>query len=570
MDLIPEMWGDLPEPYIPTADHDAREQAERTARSYQEIMEAKQGCRMPISYRASAGPSLFPVYDDYGLSEVYEIFYDSAINVANKYPKSAFAQEFYKTHKDNASRVKAQVPLLRHANRRWCTFATMNGASLAGLGSEIKPDNANIWSNQKQLLKQWEHTLPYDVPYTIMKGYTTTRKSPDKASFGVLYHLRELIPYFDTLLSQRAAYIRMFAWPTPMLKKLNVSLAQAVAEASGGKRDDFVWNETELIQLHPGEDLTFLTLQGGGEELEAQLATVLRLIDRAGLSAVTAGMSSADATSGYALSTLIQASQTKLAIYEKHLQSGHVRDVQMLLKYIIANNLTMYVHDKSKTDGKWLSLSADDLGGKLPEMRSRVKADIKQDMQMLLQTAAIAKQEGFWSLTTGQDYIGVEDPVKEQKRTLIDQTMTSQEIRSLISNKIIERTTSALDKEADKSPTPAMAAGATPAQQAAIATLSGQGAGLPPEVVAGLPGGSIDPTNPQAVLDQAGLPPVAGAPNTNVPPPGVNRAPNPSPPNAGGATGLPGPAQQPRNRSRRKGGRTAGANRNPGGPRYGS
>ena len=549
----PRPWKDMPKAYVADEGEGASEQDSKRKASMADIKEYKTQQRLPIIMRHAPGTTLHPIYDDDGLREVYEIFWDTALNVLERYPKSEFAR---KTEETDIRLMRQYVPVLRHANRRYCTVGIIAPSAIR----ETTPTGLSPGYDAPEILMQWDHGLNGDVPYVIIHGYVTGVNQPGRDSFGVLYHLRPAIRYLDTLLSQRAAGIRMWAWPTPVLERaLNVPLVDKLGP--NGRPLPFEMPEGQLVQLLPGEKLTFLVVPEG-PEIEQQVATIMRFIDRLGLASVTYGQTAGDASSGYAVNTLLQAAKGKMLPLEKHLRQGAERAALLALKTVQAINSDVYVFDRTGERPGYLGLSASDIGDKIPEIEAKVQAEIEQDMPAKASTANQLMQLGVWDDVAAMNYVGVKDTVKMQDRVMVYKTRTSQEMEQFIIQQAQQRVVKSQQKPAQ--PSPEDMAARTPALEAAIGQLSTENP-LMPGLVSGMSEGGMQPG---AV---GGIQSIPGGPNLGIPT-GVNVAPNPPPPNAGAALGgpsastapLPPPPAVPR-----RGGRGSGASRRPGGPKGG-
>ena len=104
-----------------------------------------------------------------------------------------------------------------------------------------------------------------------------------------------------------------------------------------------------------------------------------------GLASVMYGTTAADASSGYAINTLIQAAQSLFGPIAQHLAEGYAQLGKLALKNVELLGQRVYVYQKPSGKG-WISLHPDDIGSYY-NLRGLVQATLPQELPVNAQVA---------------------------------------------------------------------------------------------------------------------------------------------------------------------------------------
>ena len=492
------------------------EDGEESAQYNKRTEEWKKGRRLPLAWRHVPAMGSYPETDNFGLAEICTTEIRSLRRLKNEYPKkTAFFEEAFGV--DNARKLS----FLKYANREYLGYF---------VGAENDPD--------PKVLSIIAHHCG-EVPYIYIKGKTSSSNKPEHATKSLLYHMRPLILYLEKLLVQKGTAIRIWCWPQLVIKR---KLDSVMGDDGNPIARNFNLEAGTTLELVEGEDVSFLVWTGNPPDIDEQIAIIQRYLDRMGLSSVMYGTTASDASSGYAINTLIQAAQSLFGPIGERLGMGYTRAGQLALKNVELLGQRVYVY-KRPTSG-WISLDGSQIKGYY-NIRGIVRQTLPQDMP--------AKTMMAMNLTQGDNPLSsmykvrteiLEDrsPDVTERQILLEEYKRSPEARAWRIQKAL--------KEADML-----------LEQPQVAAAQMQGP-LPPALAQLL--GRPDLAGPAGAalggpLGQAGMPmaPGLGMP-TNMGP----QAPAPQAVvNAAERTMNPQP--------RRQGGRPAGTKRQPGGPKMG-
>jgi hypothetical protein len=483
----------------------------------------KETAPLPILWRHTPGFTVFPVYDDRGtLAEVYEVGVQRAMDIAARYPQSNFARQFTQMQ-GVTGRKSLLVPFCRYANRRYMAFAVLSGPTTSLNLRRVDGGGGEV------LRQPFLHGID-EVPYVLYDGHVTSDLDPGLAVFGVLHHMLPQLEYYDNLLSQFGANIRMWAWPTPVLRTQRGTAAAVGSEEARPR--PFEIEEGKMAVIYEDEELTFLVVEQGSD-INEMIAVVSRFLDRMGLASVAFG-SPGDVRSGFGIETLLQAAQSKMAPFEKHFSQGWERQARLVLKTLMAIGQPVPVFDRRGAQSVRRELDPNDLMKHgLPELRCEIKAEIISNLPARVQTAVWARQTtpALWSHRRAQEYTGVDDPDRENDLIILDEIKNSPQVKQAIAEQGLKI---GLAKVQKTTPPPAMSelGGMSPALAGAIASLNGAGQPIDPQIlqlvqarqgaplpamatnVGGVSNTQAMPTMGMPAMEQAGQPQPAAAPET--------------------------------------------------------
>lgn len=502
-----------PAEYIYWKDFPAREEDEEAGAYNERTEEWKRANHLPLAWRHVPALKEYPSEDDYGLAEI--------CTVEERTARTLLSQ--YSDHEDKIKRICGD-----NLGRKMSFFKYANREELSYFigGSRSEPEK----------LFALEHKCGL-VPYVRIRGKESSSPRPEHQLKSLLYHMKPLIMYLERLLIQKGSAIRIWCWPTPVItRRLDSPTGN---EESPLKTLDLAAGKT--IELVEGETAGFLVWTGSPPDIDEQVATTQRFLDRMGLASVMYGTTAADASSGYAINTLIQAAQSLFGPIAEHLSDGYAQLGTLALKYIELLGQTIYVY---KAPGKkgWLSLAPDDIRGYY-HLEGRVKATLPQELpvnaQVALQLTAgdDPLMDRMWAAT---ELLGVEDYDQHKLQMRIEKLEKSPQAEAWQVQKALEEAGMVLEQVQGPPP------------QGPIAPAMAQLLGQP-----GLAGPSMAP--PGGVMGQATLP---MAPGVGMPAMQTPQIPGPQAQvNAAEAQMTPVPPLP--------GGRRAGAARRPGGARKG-
>ena len=339
-----------------------------------------------------------------------------------------------------------------------------------------------------------------------------------------------------------------------------------------GERKEYRVHEGEIWHMRTGEDV--MPLEARGDPIFDDVIQALSdAIERQTIPGPGFGMPQG-INSGYMANTLQVAGTLHFEPVEEHLKEGLERIGTLILRLIQSAGQTVFVRNHGKSG--YLGLGPDDIGPYLPELVATVREKPPMDYPALVQTAANAVQSGLWDIFTGREVAAPPSglgPEEIEQRIQSYQMVTSQSVQQLMLQKLMEdinRKFAERDAQQHRVTPDMLLALPEEARQAMLQAgiqYITQGGSMEPGVFDALAAGGMG-TPPQGMgmggdmgmdmgASQLAMPPAGGAPNLNVPSPGMNR---PAPPPTSGLASGQIPQQ---------GGRRAGSRRQPGGPQRG-
>lgn len=477
----------------------------------------KRGNRLPLAWRHVPASLSYPDFDDFGLGEIVTTEERTVRQLIRQYPKKE--NDLKKEYgKDDLGR---KLNFVKYADRDVLAYY-------------IEPEK----NAKSSLLHSMAHHCG-EVPYVYIKGRTSSSRQPEHAVKSLLYHMEPLVLYMEKLLMQKGTAIRIWCWPQ---LKVTRKLDSPLGEDGNPLVRKFDLEAGTTIELLEGEDVQFLVWTGSPPDIDEQVAIIQRYLDRMGLSSVMYGTTAADASSGYAINTLIQASQALFGPIVENLADGYTRLGVLAVKNVELLGQRVYVY--KKPTGGWISLD----GGSIQSyynIRGIVEQTLPQDMPAKTMMAMNLTQgdnplSSMYKVRT--DILGDKSPDLTQRQIDLERWRSDPAVQQFYIQKVLKEAGMKLEA-------PPVAAGQIQGPlPPALAQLLGR-----PELAgpAGQPLGGV--------LGQAGMPmaPGLGMP-TNMGP----QLPNPQAVVTSAENRL---NPQPR----RQGGRPAGAKRAPGGAKMG-
>lgn len=496
----------------PTMDQDIEDPAEYNKRTET----WKKGNRLPLAWRHVPVEKSYPDFDDFGLGEIATTEERTLRQLIRQYPKKEGTLK-----KEYGSDLAKKLNFVKYADRNVLAYY-------------LEPEKA---ANSSLLYSMPHHCG--EVPYVYIKGRTSSSKKPEHAVKSLLYHMEPLILYMEKLLMQKGTAIRIWCWPQ---LKVTRKLDSPMGEDGNPITRRFDLEAGTTIELLEGEDVQFLVWTGSPPDIDEQVAIIQRYLDRMGLSSVMYGTTAADASSGYAINTLIQAAQALFGPIAENLADGYTRLGILGLKNVELLGQRVYVY--KKPTGGWISLDGATIQSYY-NIRGVVEQSLPQDMPAATLTAMNLTQgdrplSSMYKVRT--EVLHDKSPDLTQKQIDLEKWRGSPEVQGFYIQKVLKEAGAKL--EAPPAPAGQIQGPLPPA----LAQLMGR-----PDL-AGPAGQALG-----GVLGQAGMP---MAPGLGMP---TNMGPQlPSPQ----ATVTAAEAQH-NPMPQRTGGRPAGAKRAPGGPKMG-
>ncbi len=478
--------------------------------------------RLPFGWRHVPAMGAYPEEDDYGLAEIATVEKRTVRRIMREYGEKALKEAGF-----DSTRPETELSLVKYADRRWLIYA-LDGKEASGTPA---------------VCRTIEHKCGM-VPYSYIKGRMSSSTKPEHQLKSLLYHMYDLVLYMERLLMQKGSAIRLWCWPT-----LKVQLkADSPLGEDGNPMRKFHVESGGTIELFEGEEASFLVWQGIGPDIDEQIATIQRYLDRMGLASVMYGTTAADASSGYAINTLIQAAQSLFGPIRASLSKGYEELGKLALRNLELLGQKVYVYSRptdedAKRKTGWIGLGPDDIKGYY-NIKGRVEYRMPQDLAANAMTAMNLTQgdNPLMSMYKARtELLNDRSPDKTEKQILLEKWKRSPEVQQLYIQAMLKELApqlEAMQQQAQQPPQGPLAP--------ALANLLGQ-----PELAGpmGQPMGGV--------LGQAGMP---MAPGLGIP---LNMGPQ-----------APGPqaqvnAAESQYNPKRTGGRPAGAKRQPSGPRMG-
>ena len=382
------------------------------------------------------------------------------------------------------------------------------------------------WWTQDTLTYMVEDTVVHHAkhkynnpPYAYAFGLGAASSEPHKAGMSCLWPIKDLLPYLDRLLSQKATAIRMWCWPTLVFKQTALGQQAMVGEGGATGLRQLELRPGVPVSLYQDEELTFLTWQGNGPDADEQIQLIMSMVEKAGLSDPMYGASGGE--SGYAINQLIAAARMRFKPIVAHAERAIESQIVTLwdiIEYQIKQTVYVYGRGDGKGERGWIGLGPDDLNG-YRQVRVHLNPIMPTDEYARASQAINLKQSGIWSLERAMEHTGVEQPDEEFQRILLDELKQDQNVRAIIVQEAAKRLGLKLQR-GNLTPQGLMQAypEMSPAGQQAVAGQMQQAA--PPGQDAQSLGMSAPP--PQAATQGPGLPPRAGELAGAAPPAGLD------------------------------------------------
>lgn len=527
----------------------------RTA--YQEYVDAhRRHIGVPVDYRHVPTRGVYAGQDSDGISEVIEVEARRLSSVLQDY----LAPELGPVADIEAERLASQVRFVHFANRQHHAYFLAGKADFPEKESDQTSELGKLTPLYRKkrsprtgrMSRREGLAIPHglgDAPYTPFYGLPTSDRDPEKRYLSVLYHMRPLIQSLDTLLTQQGSFIRVWYWPTLQIKVPETRLTNAA-----DRPEDIPIVPGQPLMTWGDEQISFLLVPQGAPEADKHLQLILRQLDRMGLAPANFGVDLRDASSGYALTTLIRAAQTKYAPLGHHIRRAYHHDAMMYLRQVSLlsgeDNQPVYVSqigsgEDGRRESRSLGLTRKDLDGPW-QLEVDLEMDLPNDQIAMGQHWRAMEREGYVDRHYVREQIGIPDPQRMEERVLLQNWRDDERVRTALVEELLARmSTKRQEAVAERASQIAPGGGALPLPPALMSMMQQRGIQPDPRAIAA-PGAPQSPEARAAIAAARGVPNAAGAAaaqraldarSNNVPErpgraPGVGRRP-------GGPQGLP-------------------------------
>lgn len=443
--------------------------------------EWKKGRSIPISFAWVDPLNVYPAWDEFGLAYVLE------------------------TDRRNLSLLnKERFNVAKEQPDIWTLIREKSGDTADVSFQQLWTRDTLTYAVEGEIVHHQKHKYG-SPPYVYSFGQGISTRDPGKMGMSLLYPLRFLLPYLDRLLSQKGTAIRLWCWPTPVLKQ-SVQLSVTGPEGGPAPLRSLEVVPGKLVSLYPDEELTFLVWEGNGPDADEMVSLIMTMIERAGLADVLYGQGSTG-DSGYLVNQLIAAARMKLKPLVAHANrsiQAMIRCLWDIVEYQIKQ--TVYVYETGKGRG-WIGIGPDDLGG-YRQVEVTLNPIMPVDAYARSSQAINELRAGLRSRRSAMEMIGIEQPDEEEQRILVDQWKQSPQVQQLLVNEAIKRAGLKLQ---EPEPGPAQVLQQLPGMPPALQQVAQQQLGSqPPPEAEGMPGAGGVPPEIVAVVQQGlsqGVPP---------------------------------------------------------------
>jgi hypothetical protein len=464
----------------------------------------KRGKPIPISWQWVDPLNVFPTWDETGLAHILEVDQrDLATLSPERWNIVDNPPELYELARADGSDASSGLVTFQQLwTRDTLTYAV----------------NGEVVHHQKH-----RYGRP---PYVYAFGISPSTTDRSLRGLSVLYPLRHLLPYLDRLLSQKATAVRIWCWPTPVMRirsnqALLSQLTNGQVNVESGIPRTVEITPGQTVTLYEDEEITFLTWQGNGPDADEMVQLVMGMVQKAGLSDVMYGQASSD-DSGYLVNQLIAAARMKLKPIIAHAETAAEHVVQVLWDIVEGQiKQPLYAYTREGAGGGWIALDPKDLNG-YRQVRVQVNPLLPTDTYARSSQAINEVRAGLRSRQSAMEMIGIEQPDEMERQILWDQFKQAQPIQQIIIQEIAKRY--GMRMQAQQAPEMQM---------------------TPDHLAQAMP--NLPPGLQQLLLAQMmGQPQTPGSGPAVMAAPGVQAAPGPPTPSAG--AGIPPPVAGPQRR----------------------
>jgi len=394
----PQLWRGFPRK---TKDEEDREYNKRT-----EIW--KKGRSLPIAWNWVDPLTVYPLYGEFGLYGVLEID----------------ERDLLTLHPDKWNIQKPDLENLSRLNRR-------KGTSVE-FAQWWTPETLTYWV-EGEIVHHQKHKYGAP-PYVYAMGLGAASTDPKYMGMSCIWPIRELIPYLDRLLSQKATAIRMWCWPTVVVRQTNLSDLIGAGEGETPLREINI-APGSTVSLYQDEEISFLTWQGNGPDADEMVRLVMSMIERAGLSDAMYGQSAGE--SGYALNQLIAAARMRFKPIIAHAERALEMQMEVLLD-IIENHAKQKLYVYPRGEKGWIGLGPDDIRG-YRQVRVELNPVMPTDAYARSSQAINEVNAGLRSRESAMEMIDIPQPDEEMRRILLDKWKADPKVQQWLIDQALKK-----------------------------------------------------------------------------------------------------------------------------------
>jgi len=384
------------------------------------IEEWKKGKPIPISWQWIDPLNVYPVWDEAGLAYVLEsdkrdvaTLNPRAWNVCDDLP------ELTDLTRADSNNETGMVTFQQLWTRDMLTYAV----------------NGEVVHHQKHRYER--------PPYFYGFGISPSTTDRARRGLSVLYPLRNILPQFDRMLSQKATAVRVWCWPTPVLHiKSNQALLSQITngqiQIESGVPRTIEIRPGQTVTLYEDEEIGFLTWQGNGPDADEMIALMQQMIQKAGLSDVMYGQSGSG-DSGYLVNQLIAAARMKLKPIVTHAESAAEHMVQVLWD-IVEDQIKqpLYAYTRQGKKGGWEKLDPEDMSG-YRQVQIKINPLLPTDTYARSSQAINELRADLRDPISAMEEIGIEQPDEMERRVLWNKIKQTQPIMEIVIRSVAER-----------------------------------------------------------------------------------------------------------------------------------
>jgi len=309
-------------------------------------------------------------------------------------------------------------------------------ATRSGLSQEV--EFTQLWTRDSLTYAVGDTIIHHEnhkyraVPYIYSMGVTVSSRDPSYMGLSMLYPLRHMLPYLDRLLTQKASAIRLWAWPTAVVRTVESSPLGA-----DGLPRTIELEPGKAITLWPGEDISFLSWNGSAPDMDEMVGLMMNMSEKAGLADAMYGMNPGG-DSGYAINQLIAAARMKFKPLVAHAERAIEQTVGTLLD-IVEYQLgqPVYVYRRGRDSG-WVRLAPDDLQG-YRQVEVQLNPIMPTDSYARSSQAINETRAGLRSIYSAMENIGIEQPEDEMQQILVEKYLASPQVQQVLIPEAVKR-----------------------------------------------------------------------------------------------------------------------------------
>ncbi len=383
-----------------------KKRKKESAEVYEARLDGWKRGRIPISWQWLDPLTVFPVWGELGLTTILEVDDRDVLTLDSRRWNVAKPDLW-------------ELSKLKHGDTGAITF------------QQRWTEDTLTYAVEGEIVHTQKHRYG-SVPYAYAVGLGAASTNPKYMGYSVLYPIRSLMPYLDRLLSQKGTAIRMWCWPTIVFKS-------AVKQA--GTDPQAIIRQIEIgpgkpVSIYQDEDITFLTWQGNGPDLDEQIKLIMSMMERAGFGDTMYGQSTGD--SGYAISQLVAAARMRYKPIVAHAERALAQQVVTLFD-IVEYQIGLPVHVFNyKKKGGWVTIKPDDLLG-YRQIKVKLNPLMPTDTYARSSQALNENRGGLRSVRGSMEMIGIEQPDDEMRAIRADRWMARPEIDTYMTQQAVKR-----------------------------------------------------------------------------------------------------------------------------------